>query len=268
MFTPKEITAGAIYQAFTKRRTMVTLSQRLIILAIVLGLSVAVFAIPDKEPDGKKIDAGSFGVFQKGHRVGTETFAIYQTSYGSLIRSEFKTENAPTTDVQTSEMQLTSKGDLRRYEWKEVSPGSAQSVVAPNSDFLEQKSTTAAGEKEHVQPYLLPASTIILDDYFFVHRELLAWHFLGMVCKQDKGQLQCQPKQKMQFGTLNPHQQSSAQIGAEFIGRELVSFKNGPQDLLKIELKNDAGAWVLWLDEQFRVMKMSVVGENTDVVRD
>lgn len=244
------------------------LSQRLITLVVVMGVSVAAFGLPDKEPDGKKIDAGAFGVFQKGHRVGTETFSIYQTSYGSLIRSEFKTENAPTVDVQTSEMQLTSKGDLRRYEWKELSPGSAQSVVAPNSDFLEQKSMTAAGEKEHVQPYLLPASTLILDDYFFVHRELLAWHFLGMVCKQDKGSLACQPKQKMQFGTLNPHQQSSAQIGAEFIGRELVSLKNGPQDLLKIELKNDAGTWLLWLDDQFKVMKMSVLGENTEVVRD
>ncbi len=244
------------------------LSQRMLILAIVLVASVGTLVASDKEPDGKKIDAGAFGVFQKGHRVGTETFSIYQTSYGSLIRSEFKTENAPTVDVQTSEMQLTSKGDLRRYEWKELSPGSAQSVVAPNSDFLEQKSITAIGEKERLQPYLLPASTLILDDYFFVHRELLAWHFLGMVCKQDKGSLACQPKQKMQFGTLNPHQQSSAQIGAEFIGRELTSLKNGPQDLLKIELKNDAGTWLLWLDDQFKVMKMSVVGENTEVVRD
>src|SRR5208283_4060745 len=148
-------------------------------------------------------------------------FSIHQTSYGSLIQSEFKTENAPTQAVQTSEMQLTAKGDIRRYEWKEVSPGSAQSVVAPNDDFLNQKWSTGAGEKEHEQPYLLPTSTNILDDYFFIHRELLAWKFLSMVCKQDnKGPMQCLPKQHTQFVTLNPHQQSSASVTAEFVGLE------------------------------------------------
>ena len=35
----------------------------------------------EKEHEGKNVDSGSFGVFQNGHRVGTETFSIYQTSY-------------------------------------------------------------------------------------------------------------------------------------------------------------------------------------------
>jgi hypothetical protein len=222
----------------------------------------------EKEHEGKNVDSGSFGVFQNGRRVGTETFSIYQTGNGSVIRSEFKTENSPTQGMQTSELQLTANGDIRRYEWKELSPGSAQSVVLPNADFLNQKWTTGTGEKEHEQPYLLPASTSILDDYFFVHREVLAWRFLGMVCKQDKGQVQCLPKQRTQFGTLNPHQQSQAVIGAEFLGREKVNLKSGQQDLLKVEFKNDAGTWQLWLDDQFKVMRMSVVGENTEVDRD
>jgi hypothetical protein len=222
----------------------------------------------EKEREGKQIDSGSFGVFQKGHRVGTETFSIDQTSYGSDIRSQFKTENAATQDVQTSEMQLTAKGEIRRYEWKELSPGSAQSVVAPDDDFLKQRWATAAGEKEHEQPYLLPASTSILDDYFFIQREVLAWKFLAMVCKQDKGQLQCLPKQHTQFGTLNPHQQSSAQLSAEFLGREKITLKGVEQNLLKVEFKNDAGTWQLWLDDQFKVMRMSIVGENTEVIRD
>lgn len=245
------------------------------ILALVWCISAAAAPLPkekekekEKEHDGKTIDSGSFGVFQKGHRVGTETFSIYQTSYGSIIRSEFKTENAPTIDVQTSEMQLTATGDIRRYEWKELSPGSAQSTVLPNDDFLNQKWTTAAGEKEHEQPYLLPTSTCIMDDYFFIHREVLAWKFLGMVCKQDKGQLQCLSKQHTRFATLNPHQQSQAVVSAEFMGREKVTLKSGPQDLLKVEFKNDAGTWQLWLDDQFKVMRMLVVGENTEVERD
>jgi hypothetical protein len=223
----------------------------------------------EKEHEGKNIDSGSFGVFQNGHRVGTETFSIYQTSNGSVINSEFKTENAPAAAVQTSVMQLTASGDIRRYEWKELSPEQAESVVLPNDDFLTQKWSSGPQEKEHEQPYLLPLSTCILDDYFFIHREVLAWRYLGAACKQDKGQLQCPVKQRAQFGTMNPHEHSSAALSAEFLGREKVTLKSGQQqDLLKLELKSDAGAWQLWLDDQFKVMKISVVGENTEVERD
>ncbi len=140
--------------------------------------------------------------------------------------------------------------------------------MLPNSDLLTQKWSTGPEDKEHEQPYLLPASTSILDDYFFVHREVLAWKFLGAACKQDKGQVQCPLKQRAQFGTMNPRQHSSAPLSAEFLGREKVSVKSGRQDLLKLELKNDAGTWQLWLDDQFKVMRMSVVGENTEVIRD
>jgi hypothetical protein len=250
----------------------VKLSYRLLAFMMALVWCIAASAAPmpkekEKEHEGKNVDSGSFGVFQNGHRVGTETFSIYQTSNGSVINSEFKTENTP-PDVQTSEMQLTASGDIRRYEWNEMSPEKAESVVLPNDDFLTQKWRTGPQEKEQEQPYLLPPSTSILDDYFFVHREVLAWKFLGAACKQEKGQVQCPLKQRAQFGTMNPHQHSSAALSAEFLGREKVSLKGGQQDLIKLELKNDAGTWQLWLDDQFKVMRMSVVGENTEVDRD
>jgi len=54
-------------------------------------------------------------------------------------------------------------------------------------------------EKEHEQPYLLPLSTTILDDYFFIDREILAWRFLASACKQDKGVLQCPLRQRAQL---------------------------------------------------------------------
>ena len=249
------------------------LSYRLLAFMMTLVWCISALAAPlpkekEKEPEGKQVDSGSFGIFQSGHRVGTETFSIYQTGNGSVIRSEFKTENAPAEAAQTSEMQLTTKGDVKHYEWKEVSPGTAESVVLPNDDFLMEKWRTGPLEKEHEQPYLLPTTTCILDDYFFIHREVLAWKFLGASCKQEKGQLQCPLKQRSQFGTMNPHQHSSAPLSAEFLGREKVNLKSGPQDLLKLELKNDAQTWQLWLDDQFKVMRMSVVGENTEVIRD
>jgi hypothetical protein len=225
----------------------------------------------EKEHEGTNVDSGTFGVYQKGHRVGTETFSIYQTPNGSTITSEFKTENAPTQDVQTSEMLLTSGGDIRRYEWKEVSPEKAQSVLLPNGEFLNQRWSGGADDKDHEQPYLLPPSTSILDDYFFIHREVLAWKFLGTACKQgDKGQLLCTPKHRTQLGTINPRQRTSASLTAEFIGRETITHKGAPVDLLRVELKNDAGTFELWLDEHdhFKVIRMSVVGENTEVERD
>ena len=254
---------------------------RLLAIVMLLAGCIVAWAAPlpknkdkEKEKDkeakheGQEIDSGSFGVFQNGHRVGTETFSIYQTGYGSIIHSEFKTENAPTEAVQTSEMQLTAHGDIRRYEWKELSPGKAQSQIVPNSDFLTQKWRTSPQEKEQEQPYLLPVSTNILDDYFFVHREVLAWKFLGASCKQDKGPLECPVKQRAQFGSLNPHQHSPAPLSMEFLGREKISLKSGLQDLLKLELKSDASTWQLWLNDQFKVMRMVIVGENTEVDRD
>lgn len=222
----------------------------------------------EKEHEGKNIDSGSFGVFQNGRRVGTETFSIYQNGNGSVIHSEFKTDNATPPAVQTSDLQLTAGGDIRRYEWKELSPEQADSQVLPNDDFLTQKWRGGPQEKEHEQPYLLSLSTSILDDYFFIHREVLAWRFLATACKQEKGQVQCPLKQHTQFATLNPHDHSSASLDAVFLGRENMKLKTGPQDLLKLELKNDAGVWQLWLDDQFKVMRISVVGENTEVERD
>ncbi|MGA2966379.1 MAG: hypothetical protein ABSD64_09210 [Terriglobales bacterium] len=224
----------------------------------------------EKAAEEKIIDSGSFGVFQNGHRVGTETFSIYQSGSGSVIRSEFKTDSATTPAVQNSELHLTAGGEIRRYEWKELSPEQAELQVVPNDDFLTQKwrSGPQGKEKEHEQPYLLSLSTSILDDYFFIHREVLAWKFLAIACKQEKGQVQCPLKQHTQFATLNPHEQASATVDAEFLGRETVKLKTGPQDLIKLELKNDAGTWQLWLDEQFKVMRISVLGEKTEVERD
>lgn len=100
----------------------------------------------DKDHEGTNVDSGSFSVFQNGHRVGTETFSVYQTSAGSVIQSEFKTDHTP-PDVQSSELHLTATGDLHRYEWKELSPEPAQSTVVPNEDFLNQKWRSGEGDK-------------------------------------------------------------------------------------------------------------------------
>ncbi|MGB7331477.1 MAG: hypothetical protein WBD25_08825, partial [Terriglobales bacterium] len=63
------------------------LCYRLLVFVMALVWCIAASAAPapnpapkdkEKEHDGKKIDAGSFGIFQNGRRVGTETFSVYQ----------------------------------------------------------------------------------------------------------------------------------------------------------------------------------------------
>ena len=241
------------------------------LFAWALVLVVSAFAAAmgkENENEGQKVDSGSFGVFMGSHRVGTETFSIYQNQNGSVIESEFKTEGSATQATQTSDMRLTASGEIRRYDWREVSPGKSQLTILPNDQVLTQKWMTGPQEKEGEQPYLLPPSTSILDDYFFVHREVLAWRFLATACKQVKGQVQCPIKQRAQFATLNPHQHSSAPATVEFLGREKVMLKGAEQELNKLELKSESGTWHLWLDDQFKLMRISVVGEKTEVVRD
>jgi hypothetical protein len=246
-------------------------------LAWCLTLAVSLSAAPvskdrdkEKEREGKPVDAGSFGIYQNGNRVGTETFSIYQTGSGSTIQADFKTENVTNPATQTSTMLIGNNGDLKRYEWKELSPGSAELVVVPNDDFLTQKWRTGSQEKEHEQPYLMPVSTTILDDYSFIQREVLAWHFIALACsKQDKG-LQCPLKQRTQFAILIPHEQSSAALSAECLGRERVNLKSGAVELMKLEFKTDASTWQIWVDErdEYKVLRMAVVGENTIIDRD
>lgn len=234
------------------------------ILALILpGITRA--TPKEKAPEGQHVDSGSFGVFMNGHRVGTETFSITQNSNGSVIQSEFKTEGSPDQTAQSSEMQLTAAGDIRRYDWKELSPGKGQSVVVPNDQFLTQKWSAGPQEKQQEQPYLLPASTKILDDYFFVHREVLAWKYLATVCSREKEGLRCP---RAQFGTMNPHQHSSATASMEYLGPDKVTVHGTEQKLDKLELKSEAGSWLLWLDDQFKLVRISIPGERTEVVRD
>lgn len=219
----------------------------------------------EKEPEGKKVDSGSFGVFVKGRRAGTETFTVTQNANGSVIHSEFKAEGAAGQAVQESDLHLTGNGEIRRYQWKEQNPGKAQSSVLPNEQFVIQKWSAGPEDKEHEQPYLLPTSTSILDDYFFVHREVLAWKYLGGACSKEKEGLRCP---KAQFGTLNPSQHSSAPATMEYLGRDKVKIKDVERELNKLELKSDAGSWLLWLDEQFKLQMITIPAESTEVIRD
>lgn len=235
-----------------------------------LLLLLAAVASPakDKEPAYQSVDAGSFGVFMSGRRVATEKFSIQQSASGSVATSEFKTDVATAPAVQSSELQLAPNGDLRKYEWKEVSPGKARAVITPNDNLLVERSTNNPQDKEEEHPFLLPLSTSVLDDYFFIHREILVWKYLATGCRQDKGQVACPQNQQVKFGAINPHQRSSLLVSMAFTGKEKTPVRGVERELNHFMLKSDAGDWSLWLDDQFKLIRILVPGDNTEVVRD
>ena len=236
-------------------------------------LSIATLASagnPKSKDELPTVDQGSFGVFMGGKRVATETFSIHQDGAGSTIKSEFKTEAGAVagTAAQSSELQLTSGGELKKYEWKETTPGQSQASIAPNQDFLIERYSSTPTEKTREQPFMLPATTSILDDYFFIQREVLAWKYLATSCKQDKGQLACPLKQSIQLGTINAHSRTSSPVSVEYAGREKVSIRGVERELIRLNTKSEVGDWTLWLDDQLKLQRILDQSSDTEVVRD
>jgi hypothetical protein len=259
------LVGGAIFLRAIVTKTMVALVGLCLLAA---SSAAAASGKDDKAPTAQNVDSGSFGVFMNGRRVATETFSVHQSSTGSSIVSEFKSEAGADKAEQRSEWQMSPNGDLRKYEWKEVSPGQSQAVVVPNQEFLTERFRASPQDKELEQPFMLPASSSLLDDYFFVQREVLVWKYLASSCKQDKGALQCPLKQRVQFGALNPHSRSSISVTLEFAGREKVTIRGAEVEMNRLDLKGESGTWTLWVDDQYKLQRIFIQGENTEVVRD
>jgi hypothetical protein len=226
------------------------------------------WAAPEKENPANTVDSGSFGVFMNGKRVATETFSIQQNSTGSSVISRFKTETGPDPAEQTSELKLTASGELKSYEWKEISPGQSQATVLPSQDFLTERYSSGPSDKPKEQPFLLPASTSVLDDYFFIQREVLAWKYLATACQQEKSGVNCPLKEKAQLGTLNAHARASALVNVQFSGREKVTLHGAERELIRLDLKSETGDWTFWLDDHLKLQRMVDETTSTEVVRD
>lgn len=244
-------------------------ASRYLTVLTLLGITSmpSVSAGTEKIVSPKMVDSGSFGVFSGAHRIATETFSIKQGAQGSTIESEFKSEQGEQTADQSSELQLTPSVELRRYEWKELTPEKINAVVEPNDTFLIEHVFSGPNNKPQNQNFLLPASTSILDDYFFIQREVLAWKYLATACKQQSAGLGCPPNQKVQLGTLNPHARSSMLITIEFTGKDKVTVRGTERELSRFVLKSETGDWAFWLDENFKLVRL--LGDNgVEVVRD
>lgn len=239
-----------------------------VILPLILALAAAfAWGLGDKDKKTapvRVVDSGSFGVFLNGKRIATEKFHIEQGSELGTITSEIKVDDGTNKAEQTAEMQVATNGELRFYRWRSTLPEKEESVVEPKDQFLIEHLTQADQKKRDV-PYILPLSTIVLDDNFFSHRELLIWRYLASSCMPKEYQLNCGPGR---FGILVPRQHMAATTSVELVGRDKINVKTGQKELNKIKLDADGVQWLIWVDDDYKVVKMAIPSNNVEVLRD
>ena len=232
-----------------------------IVAAVVL---LAGLNAPAGEKDqGKVVDSGSFGIFVSGRRVATETFQITEKPEGSLARSEFKLADGSSS--QSADLHLLPSGDLRRYEWRDENP-KAQVVVELKNEFLVEQVTMGDAAKPTEIPFLLSASTSVLDDNFFVHRQILAWKYLASGCAPGTVTAQGCVYQRTQFGVIVPQQQRPQVISVEYAGKDKLP--GGERELRRFKLEVEGVEWTLWLDEHHKMVRVLVASQNIEVLRD
>jgi len=245
-------------------------------MAAALLCAVAAFAgtpAGDKKEKPKSaaqtVDSGSFGVFVKGQRVVTEIFHIQQENGNSSIKSQLKEVAESTPIDQKSDLEITGSGELLRYEWSQGAPTGGSLTVLPNNEFLLEKITASATGKAAEQPFLMPNTSMILDNNFFIQREVLAWRYLSAACHPESGNLQCQ-KGAVEFGVLVPQDRSSTRVRMELVGKEKVPIRGAERELLRLNLTGDGFEWALWVDgnDQFKLIRIAIPADGTEVVRD
>jgi hypothetical protein len=237
---------------------------------VVLGC-VAVLYGGDKKDKPKVVadqvvDSGSFGVFVKGQRVVTETFMVHQDNGVSGVKSQLKETGGTASSGQHSDLEITGSGELLRYDW---SDGTGSLTVTPNNEFLLEKIAASPSAKPAEQPFLMPNTSAILDNNFFIHREVLVWRYLAGDCHTENGSLKCQ-QGPVEFGVLVPQDRTSMRVRMELVGREKVTIRGTERELLRLNLKGEAFAWALWVDEKdkFKLMRVLIADDNTEVLRD
>jgi hypothetical protein len=244
-------------------------------LALILASSLAALAgahAADKKDKAKPtsnqtVDSGSFGVFVRGQRVATETFHIEQQNGASIIKSQLKETGGTDSTSQKSDLELSPNGELLRYEWSQASGGSLS--VFPVNDFLKERITTSATAKPAEQAFLLPSSSPILDNNFFVHREVLAWKYLNGICQPSGGDTKCR-QEAADFGALVPQDRTSMSVRMELVGKEKITIRGAERELMRLNLSGENFQWTLWVDDHdhFKLMRVAIPADNTEVVRD
>ncbi|HMK31946.1 MAG TPA: hypothetical protein VEG30_15230 [Terriglobales bacterium] len=241
------------------------MKSKLLAIFCVLLLSPPAIVAGSKKAE-QVVDSGTFGIFVAGRRVATEKFQISQSPEESLASSELRLEDG-SKNGQRAEMKLSPSGDLVRYKWSEFGSSSAQAVVEPQNEFLVEHIAATETQKAAERSFLLPTSTLILEDYFFSHRQILLWRYLAAQCRASQSQQGC-AMTRTQFGVLVPRQQNSEMVSIEFVGKESTPVRGAQRELNRFNLQVEGVEWALWVDDQYKVQRILVASEKVEVIRE
>jgi hypothetical protein len=246
-----------------------------LILCVALLLVPALLFAGDKSKDKDKtgkdkktaVDSGSFGIFAGGKRIGTEKFSIDQQGDEAVVTAEISVQDGDVKSEQNSELRIAADGSVKSYKWHSIQPSKEEFTVEPKDQLLIEHVITSEQKRQEI-PFVLPISTVILDDNFFSHRELLIWRYLATGCAPQNGQLQCKPSH---FGILIPHQQNSGTTSVELVGRDKINYKGSERELNKMKIDTAGAQWLIWVDDpenHYKVLKMTVPSTNIEIIRD
>lgn len=246
--------------------------KKLAIVALVALAAAAAFAKPKETAKGQVVDSGTWGIFVNGARVASEKFQIEQSATVNTITTETRTDGGDKKEAQRSQLQVSPTGQLLRYEWHEITPGKAEAVVEPGTEFLIEHMTPDPPDKPREIPFLVSNSTMVVDDSIFTHREVLAWRYLagdlGGTCTT-KGDIRTCTPAKSSYGVIVPKQGVSDAIEVMFAGKQTVTVKGAQRELNRFDMNSEAtGQWQLWMDDNNRLVMISIPDAHTEVVRD
>jgi hypothetical protein len=236
---------------------------------IAFAVLLATLSFAGTKPENKTnvVDEGTFAIFLHGQRVATETFSIRQFPDSSITHSELHVDaNAQSggAQQQSSDLTLRSDASLVRYEWKELAPGHNSAIVEPVDNFLTMHINTDG--KVTQQPFFLTPAVFVLDDYFFSTREVLIWRYMATSCKPHANGDGCDLT-RARFPVLVPRRHTSSEVFIEFKGFDDTPLNGRPQHLRHFLLQTEGRDWHLWLDENQKLVRVSIPDAGTEVLR-
>jgi hypothetical protein len=59
-------------------------------------------------------------------------------------------------------------------------------------------------------------------------------------------------------------------VRMELVGKEKITVRGVERELMRLNLTGESFAWALWVDDhdQFKLMRVAIPADNTEVVRD
>jgi hypothetical protein len=109
-------------------------------------------------------------------------------------------------------------------------------------------------------------SDFILDDYFFSTREVLLWRYQAMSCKPRSSGGMCNFVRR-RFPVLIPQRNTSSEVYLQFKGFDDMPLNGRPQHLLHFVMDTDGPTWNLWLNEQQKLLRISIPADNVEILR-